>query len=371
MEVMQLLSLKFNTVWFDAIPDGEFELQKELLKVSQDTGVSHLLEICHTYHAIESGAAAMCAGKTINMVQKSQCPQKQPQKHPSQCQNCTHQHPPGHDNCPAQESVHKGCLKKGHWQAKCHSSMKNQSTGPVDSQSKGTPGQHWKKGKKADLIGVHTEEPTCDEIFLNNVHAPHTNEAYTTVHLPASASNKGMTSLQVKVDNGASRNVLPLHLFRHLNLNSIDKTGHTTGLNVSNSRLTAYNGSRKPLFGSLHGPIIWQAGSLSGHPHQINSCWYVADTTGPAILGLPSCETLEVVKMNCAVKVIQDTSHLHSTTPAPTTPMKTTPIKYAEDLIRRFPDTFQGIGQFPGEYTISLCDNAQPAIHASWWYEWF
>ena len=65
-----------------AITDGDIELWKELLKVSQDKGVSHLLEICHTYYAIECGAAAMCAGKTINEIQKSHQPQKQPQKHP-------------------------------------------------------------------------------------------------------------------------------------------------------------------------------------------------------------------------------------------------------------------------------------------------
>ena len=53
------------------IPDGDIELQKEHLKVGQDKGVSHWLEICHTYYAIESGAAAMCAGKSISAVQKS------------------------------------------------------------------------------------------------------------------------------------------------------------------------------------------------------------------------------------------------------------------------------------------------------------
>ena len=66
-------------------------------------------------------------------------------------------------------------MKKGHWPAKCHSSRKNQSTAPVDSQSKGMPGQHGEKGNMADLIGVHTEEPPYDEIFLDDVCAPHTN----------------------------------------------------------------------------------------------------------------------------------------------------------------------------------------------------
>ena len=53
------------------IPDGDIQLQRDLLKISWDMGISHLLEICHTYYAIESGAAAVCAGKTINAAQKS------------------------------------------------------------------------------------------------------------------------------------------------------------------------------------------------------------------------------------------------------------------------------------------------------------
>ena len=44
------------------------------------------------------------------------------------------------------------------------------------NQLKGKHGQCGRKGKKADLVGVHTEEPPCDEIFLADVHASHTNE---------------------------------------------------------------------------------------------------------------------------------------------------------------------------------------------------
>ena len=143
-------------------------------------------------------------------------PSKATREASSQCQNCTWQHPPGCDNCPTQESIGRGCSKKGHWQAKCHSSKKNQSTAPLDGQAKGSLISMQRRGKKADLIEVHTEKPLCNEIFPDNVHASHTNEAYTTVCLPASASNKGMASLQVKVDTRASRNVLPMCLFRHL-----------------------------------------------------------------------------------------------------------------------------------------------------------
>ena len=50
------------------------------------------------------------------------------------------------------------------------------------------------------------------------------------------------------------------------------------------------------------------APSLGSHPgvqpHRGNSYWYVADTPGPAILGLPSSEKLTVMKMNCAITVM-------------------------------------------------------------------
>ena len=44
---------------------------------------------------------------------------------------------------------------------------------------------------------------------------------------------------------------------------TLTKTGHQTGLNASNTRLAAYNGTQIPLFGSLHGCITWQPGSPS------------------------------------------------------------------------------------------------------------
>ena len=96
-----------------AIPDADIKLWKELLKLSHEKKVSHLLEISHTYYAIESGAAAMCAGKAIHALCQGCQPQKnKPQKSTSQCPNCTHSHPPGHDNCPVWNAICKGCSKK-------------------------------------------------------------------------------------------------------------------------------------------------------------------------------------------------------------------------------------------------------------------
>ena len=165
--------------------------------------------------------------------------------------------------------------------------------------------------------------------MVDDVHAPWCNEAYTTVQLPSSASSKGTASLCTKVNTGAGGNVLPLCVFQCLYPNWISPDGLPPGLDHVSTRLTAYNESHIPLYGALCGPIIWQPGSPGAQPCKINSYWYIADTPGPAILGLSSCKRLAVVKMNCAVTVIQPDTKPPSPVPAPTATMVKPATTYA------------------------------------------
>ena len=92
----------------------------------------------------------------------------------------------------------------------------------------------------------------------------------------------------------------------------------------------------------------------------------------PAILGFPSCKRLAVVKMNCAVTVIQPNTKPPGPVPTPTattvklttSPATAKPIKSTDDLIKEFSDWFTGIGRFPGECTIQLHPDAHPIIQA-------
>ena len=95
--------------------------------------------------------------------------------------------------------------------------------------------------------------------------------------------------------------------------------------------------------------------------------------TGPALLGLPACEKLVVVQVNCAVKPTQPDRSLTGTPPTqaaraakpPTTrTSKSKCIKSTDDLTREFPDRFIGICKFPGKYKIQLHPDAHPVIHA-------
>ena len=128
---------------------------------------------------------------------------------------------------------------------------------------------------------------------------------------------------------------------------------------------------------------------LSGDPTPmaqmrcVHTQWHVADTSGPAILGLPSSSKLGVMQLNCTVqfsskcctpdllrwpiteheKVTSNLLHLwkpavqHRWSPLP-------PLNSSKDLIAAYLDHFEGIGCFPRTYTIHLHNDAQPVIHA-------
>ena len=101
--------------------------------------------------------------------------------------------------------------------------------------------------------------------------------------------------------------------------------------------------------------------------------WYVMDTPGPTILGLPSSKKLAVMKMNCAITTTQPGTKPQCSAPVSTTVAITKPVTAPEaaksisstdDLIKEFPDWFTGIGRFPGKYKIWLHRDAHPVIHA-------
>ena len=269
----------------------------------------------------------------------------------------------------------------GHWGPKCHGSkpLLTRNTPPPGSQhrkSRCPPRncnhcQGWNKTDTIDVkedhspqheIALHYIQPNTTiqnthpkEIMVRDVCAPQCNEAYTTIELPASAIRKGIASLHVKVNTRAGGNVLPLCVFQNLYPDQISPAGLPTGLDYINTRLTSYNGSHIPLYGALCGPITRQPDCPGACPRSIKSYWYIVDTPGPAILGLPSSEKLAVVKMNCAIMVRQPCTHpapvstaVAKTKPA-TAPEVAKSIRSTDDLIKEFPDQFQGIGQFPGE----------------------
>ena len=335
--------------------------------------------MCRTYYAVESGAAIMCAGHVVHAVHHAcQTHDHTPLTSYTLCPNCTHQHPPGRHNCPAHDLACKGCGKKGHWQVEC------QSCNTTSPQASHHP-PHFKnheKGREPQAAKAKTEKkpPHKDlfiaamncgmvgdvhpkEMIIDNISSQQCSEAYTVIKLPAKASSKGTASVHVKIDIRSGGNILPLHLFQQLHPKQTSPDGLLIGLDPVQTKLTAYNGSPIPLYGVLCGPILRQPSTPGAQPCVIQS--YIADTPGPALLGLPACEKLAVVQVNCAVKTTQPGRSLTGTTPTQAArTLRSKCIKSTDDLTREFPDRFTGIGKFPGKYKIWLHPDAHPVIHA-------
>ena len=211
------------------------------------------------------------------------------------------------------------------------------------------------------------------EMIIENISSQQCSEVYTVIKLPESASSKGTTSVHVKIDTRSGGNILPLHLFQQLHPKQTSPDGLPIGLDPVQTKLTAYNGSPIPLYGVLYGPILWQPSTPGAQPHMIHSYWYITDTPGPALLGLPACEKLAVVQVNCAVKTTQPNRSPTSTTPTQaaratkppaTRTLKSKCIKSTDDLTREFLIDSPQISKFPGEYKIRLCPDAHLVIHA-------
>ena len=203
--------VQWRLIW--GIPDADIELCKQLPKVSCDKRVSHPLEICRTYYAVEAGTTAMCVGHVVHAVcHTHQAHDSKPQTSYAPCPNYTHQHPPSRHNCPAQDSACNGCGEKGHWWAKCHSSNITSPQAPLH--------QPWfkghEKGRESQAAKAKTEKrPLHKDLFvavmhcgtvgdmhpkemiIDNISSQRCNEMYTVIKLPASASSKGTTSVQM------------------------------------------------------------------------------------------------------------------------------------------------------------------------------
>ena len=143
--------------------------------------------------------------------------------------------------------------------------------------------------------------------------------------------------------------------------------GTPTGLRPTRTCLTAYNGSTIKQYGTLDTAIDWKPEGKNV-VNRLHTRWYIADTPGPAILGLPSCSKLGTVELNCGVSFCWK----KPTQQKPTTECQQVqkdltnlqPLNTKEDLIKAYPDIFEGIGRFQGTYLITLWNDARPVVHA-------
>lgn len=289
------------------------------------------------------------------------------------CRRCGLSHNLGKGNCPAKDSQCDKCKITGHWAAKCFTRKQSNAGHNSRSQRRGdgtqpnerrqsrnrratTPrrrGRSQRSRRSIHNIGTDSSgnsmntNPNSDQfndITFNSVDIAidgidHTSkpldnaEAYTTVKFKRSEREGKTAHLKVKIDTGAMGNTLPLRTFSRIWPNKVDKKGiPISTISAPYTRLFAYNDTEIKHYGAIK--------ILLNPPHSeewVETTFFVVDTEGPIILGLPSLRELQLVTIHCSIA---------SKTQGP--------INNIEDLKRQFPDGFDRIGNFPGEAHIYL-----------------
>ena len=113
-----------------------------------------------------------------------------------------------------------------------------------------------------------------------------------TVRLLSDINPKGDHSVGIKVDSGAGGNDMLRCVFPQLHPAKLTLNGHPLGLEPTLTQFTADNWTDIPVYGWIRTPVLWKPGSANVSLCCLRTKWFVADTTGPAILRLPSCNEL-------------------------------------------------------------------------------
>ena len=147
---------------------------------------------------------------------------------------------------------------------------------------------------------------------------------------------------------------MPLQAFAKLFSNWLSKTGMPTGLRKCKTKLTAYNGTNIPQLGALDTVITWKDEETK-KVNKMNTTFYVTDTPGPAILGLPSCSRLRIVNLNCSVQFRKHGQPIKTCKERENVKQDLKNLKAfnsKDDLIKAYPDRFEGMGssQVPTTY---------------------
>ena len=336
---------------------------------------AEMLAVCRTHIAIADNMSSMgLSTKAISAVQKMM---KKWSTHSAPCGNCTKHHTPGREHCPAKDSTCHSCQKIGHWKQKCRKSNKAKD---AHKKPKSQP-QRWHGGRRADEVGVLEGDPAFDEVIIHawlaNQKRPNqrTREDHPRRHFhwcddrslcycgyACCIKEEGQPSMQGghwcrrKRDAPSSLcQTLPQSVNENWNAHRITKMQYQAQSLQWNKHSSTQ---------CTDTPITWKDEETK-EVNKMDTTFYIANTPGPAILGLPSCRRLRIVNLNCSVqlrkhgqpakvskereKVKQDMKNLK-------------PINSKDDLIKAYPDQFEGIGKFPGTYHIYLKEDAIPVV---------
>ena len=122
-------------------------------------------------------------------------------------------------------------------------------------------------------------------------------EVLVSINLNLPQDTHKNTILKTKLDTGAQGNILPTRLYRQMYPHNLNHHGSLRpgSLSPSDVILTAYGGSQIKHHGTVTIPCSYRG-------ENARASFYVTDTPGPAIIGLPTSTDLKLLPLNFSIE---------------------------------------------------------------------
>nr|XP_054752483.1 uncharacterized protein LOC129258054 [Lytechinus pictus] len=336
------------------------ELQKDLLGKGKTLSPAQVLELSRTFEASQMHMAQLAQIQT-NMQPASVDVHVVRQKttvssnHGNKCPNCGKHARSPREACPAYGTKCNNCGKSNHWKNMCRSPASSSGTKRQNrkgqhqkhtTQHRGARGMnviHSTADKDTEFQQLHDamDVLSFDQIVVSSISAEDddTNDLAMT-YVEVQRNERTIAKLRSKVDSGAEGNTIPLRMYPgHLNKDGLPNPQY---IHNSTARLFAYNETPVRHYESVSLPCRFNKSPW------LYVTFFIVDSKGPANVGLSTALKLKLITLHTRIDEIK-----HSTK-----------ISTTDGLVRQYPDQFDKIGNFPGEYHIVLDPDVQPVVHA-------
>ena len=163
--------------------------------------------------------------------------------------------------------------------------MWRQKSKPLSAQYHNNTGH----ARKHDRGHDRTYDHKFNELKFNEIRTDSNNDLTADLHFTLRGQ---LATMMVKVDTGAEGNILPLRTYLRMYPEHCTGPRPTPGhLKRSLTTLTVYNGESMKHYGTIDLDITLK-------DYTTRATFFVAETPGPIILGLPSTKQMKIITIN-------------------------------------------------------------------------